>query len=127
MPSDADPREQTSPLPDAPSTPQSPVPSSASRVWAQFHGVIFERMATIETAVAALRQAQLTDEIRKKAVLEAHRLAGSLGMFGLAEGTRLAREIETTLGDQAPVGPEALGGLTAAAAALRKILEMGPA
>ena len=127
MPSDADPREQTPPLPDSSSTPQPQVPSSASRVWAQFHDVIFERMVTIETAVTALRQAQLTDEVPKKAVLEAHRLAGSLGMFGLAEGTRLARQIEISLGDQALVGPETPRNLTDAAAALRKILENGPA
>ena len=127
MPSGADSHEQTPPPPDSTSTSQPQSSSSASRVWAQFHDVIFERIATIETAVVALRQAQLTDEVRKKAVLEAHRLAGSLGMFGLAEGTRLAREIETSLGDQAPVGPETPGDLTEAAAALRKILEKGPA
>ena len=127
MPSNPKSGDPASPSPEVPSTPQSQALSSAARVWTQFHDVIFDRMATIETAVAALRQGQLSDEIRKNAVLEAHRLAGSLGMFGLEDGTRLAREIEHALGDEAPRGPETPGKLTEAAAGLRQMLEKGPA
>ena len=127
MPSNLESREHAPLSPEVPSTPQTQVFSSAARVWTEFHDVIFDRMATIETAVSALRQGQLADEIRKKAVMEAHRLAGSLGMFGLAEGTRLAREIELALGDEAPLGPETPRKLTEDAAGLRQILEKGPA
>jgi len=127
MPSNPKSGDPASPSPEVPSTPQTQALSSAARVWTQFHDVIFDRMATIETAVAALRQGQLADEVRKKAVMEAHRLAGSLGMFGLAEGTRLAREIEDALGDGAPLGPEISRKLTEDAAGLRQILEKGPA
>ena len=127
MPSNPESREHVPPSPEVPSTPQTQVPPSTVRVWTQFHDVIFDRMATIETAVTALRQGQLADEIRKKAVMEAHRLAGSLGMFGLADGTRLAREIEHALGDGAPLGPEIPRKLTEDAAGLRQILEKGPA
>ena len=83
---------------------QAQVPSPAARVWAQFRDLIFERMATVEAAVAGVRRATLTPEVRQKAVLEAHRLAGSLGMFGLPEGTRLAREIEHLLDETARLG-----------------------
>ncbi len=105
----------------------SPDQPAANRVWVQFHDMIFERLAAVETAANALRRATLTPEIRQKAVLEAHRLAGSLGMFGLAEGTQVAREIEHLLGEQAVLAPEAPHKLMELSAALRRLLEKGPA
>jgi CheY-like chemotaxis protein/HPt (histidine-containing phosphotransfer) domain-containing protein len=127
MSSPVDPRENGLPAPEAPSTGQSETkPSSAAaQVWAEYRNVILERMSAIDTAVTALRRAKLTDEIRQKAVLEAHRLAGSLGMFGLMEGTRLAREIEHLFGDQASIGPGTPHKLNDLAAELRRILEKG--
>lgn len=100
---------------------------AAARVWAQFHDMIFQRLAAVEAAANALRRATLTPEVRQKAVLEAHRLAGSLGMFGLTEGTQVAREIEHLLGEQAVLAPEAPHRLMDLSAALRRLLEKGPA
>ena len=118
----------------APSTPgatpdgggQDQGQSSAARVWTQFRDVIFQRLAAVETAVTALRKATLTPEVRQKAVLEAHRLAGSLGMFGLQDGTKAAREIEHLLNDEALLSPEAPHRLIELAAVLRAELEKGP-
>lgn len=101
--------------------------TTAARVWAQFQNVIFERLDAVEKAANALRGATLTPEVRKKAALEAHRLAGSLGMFGLTEGTRVAREIERLLADAAVLAPETPHQLTELTAALRHELEKGPA
>ena len=116
---------------DVPSTPDAAAAAqdqtSAARVWTQFHDVIFERLAAVENAATGLRRATLTPEVRQKAVLEAHRLAGSLGMFGLAEGTRVAREIEHLLAEPAVLAPEAPHRLVELAAALRRELEKGPA
>jgi HPt (histidine-containing phosphotransfer) domain-containing protein len=115
---------------DAPSqsdaTAAAQAQASAARVWVQFRDVIFDRLAAVESAATALRRATLTPEIRQKAVLEAHRLAGSLGMFGLADGTRVAREIEHLLDEQAVLAPEAPRQLVDLAAALRRELERGP-
>jgi HPt (histidine-containing phosphotransfer) domain-containing protein len=107
--------------------PQDQTPSSANRVWTQFREVIFERMAAVDAAVSGVRSATLTPEVRQKAVLEAHRLAGSLGMFGLMEGTQHAREIEHLLGEGSVAAPTTPQRLTELAAALRRILECGPA
>jgi HPt (histidine-containing phosphotransfer) domain-containing protein len=108
-------------------TAASEQPSSAVRVWTQFRNVIFERLDAVEKAANALRQSALTPEMRQKGVLEAHRLAGSLGMFGLTEGTQVAREIEHLLGEQAVLAPEAPQRLTELSTALRQMLEKGPA
>ncbi len=99
--------------------------STAARVWAQYQDVIFERMAAIETAVEALRHGELTDEIRQAALLEAHRLAGSLGMFGLADGTDFARRIEHIFDEPPSTAPETSQKLGELAAALRRVLEKG--
>jgi HPt (histidine-containing phosphotransfer) domain-containing protein len=101
--------------------------SSAARVWTQFRNVIFERLDAVEKAANALRRATLTPEVRQKAALEAHRLAGSLGMFGLTEGTRVAREIEHLLAEAAVLAPETPHRLIELTAALRHELEKGPA
>lgn len=101
--------------------------ASAARVWEQFRDVIFERLAAIENAVTALRKATLTPEVRQKGMLEAHRLAGSLGMFGLAEGTRIAREIEHLLAEDAVLAHDTPKRLVELAGSLRHELERGPA
>ena len=122
-----DSHDDVSPKAGATPGPEGQGQAAAARVWAQFHDVIFERLAAVETAASALRRATLTPEVRQKAVLEAHRLAGSLGMFGLAEGTQVAREIEHLLGEQGVLTPEAPHRLIELSAALRQMLEKGPA
>jgi HPt (histidine-containing phosphotransfer) domain-containing protein len=66
-------------------------------VWVQYQEMIFQRAAALQEATLAAEQGALRDELRQRALREAHKLAGSLGMFGLHEGTRLAREIEHLL------------------------------
>lgn len=123
MPSGTDSRDSSK----AGATPGSAGQPAAARVWAQFHDVIFERLAAVEKAANDLRRAMLTPEVRQKGVLEAHRLAGSLGMFGLADGTHVAREIEHLLGEQAVLAPEAPHRLMELSVQLRHMLEQGPA
>jgi len=119
--------DPSAPRPTPAPQDQAQVPSPGARVSAQFRDLIFERMATVETAVVGVRRATLTPEIRQKAVLEAHRLAGSLGMFGLPEGTRLAREIEQLLDETAALALDTSRRLAELAAGLRRELEKGPA
>ena len=63
----------------------------------QFSDVIAERLAILQTAATALETASLSDELRQEAQLAAHKLVGSLGMFGLNEGSRLSQDIEIGL------------------------------
>lgn len=127
MPSDPDSLDGVSPKAGATPGPAAQGQSSAARVWTQFHDVIFERLAAVEKAANDLQRSTLTPEVRQKAVLEAHRLAGSLGMFGLTEGTQVARQIEHLLGGQAALPPDVLDRLLGLSAALRAMLEKGPA
>jgi HPt (histidine-containing phosphotransfer) domain-containing protein len=67
------------------------------RVWEETKEVTLGRIKMIEGATTILKQGLLTPELRAKAASEAHKLTGSLGMFGLSDEARLSREIETML------------------------------
>ncbi|MDQ4130758.1 MAG: Hpt domain-containing protein [Actinomycetota bacterium] len=70
------------------------------------HGDEFDRrIQTLEEAVSAVRAGALDDELRGEANRDAHKLVGSLGMFGLPRGSELARELEQALAS--PGGPPA--------------------
>ena len=51
----------------------------------------------LDKAAIALDAANLSDELQQQAQQAAHKLAGSLGMFGLADGSALSRNIEVSL------------------------------
>ncbi|MBN3888512.1 MAG: response regulator [Nostoc sp. JL31] len=67
-------------------------------LWKQYEGLMVQRLAVLEELAAALSNKTLTQELRKSAEREAHKLAGVLGMFEQDNGTQLAREIEQILG-----------------------------
>jgi HPt (histidine-containing phosphotransfer) domain-containing protein len=77
------------------SADQPTIEAAMNRLWAQFVPQIEERIATLETAATAAAAGTLTADLREQAHAAAHKLAGTLGTFGLQDGTELAREAET--------------------------------
>lgn len=83
-------------------TTSKPVDSSAAdqaraaaiNLWNQFKPSILQRMTSLDHAVAELKTGSLSDQVRQTALADAHKLAGSLGMFGFPTGSQLGREIE---------------------------------
>jgi PAS domain S-box-containing protein len=73
------------------------------KVWERFKERVSEQVAVLEQAVAALDRQEPDQNLRQQAKQEAHTLAGSLGTFGLAEGSQLARRIEQTLKSELPL------------------------
>jgi diguanylate cyclase (GGDEF)-like protein len=65
-----------------------------NEIWERAKENIPERFAVIDSAIAGLRSGKLGKKLRARAEQEAHKLAGSLGMFGSDRGSHLAREIE---------------------------------
>ena len=57
-----------------------------------------QRVVTVEAAVAAIVAGNLGDVLRGAGERDAHKLAGSLGTFGLLHGSDLARELEESFG-----------------------------
>ncbi len=66
-------------------------------IWERSREEIARRIGTLEEAVAALLSGALPAGMRGEAVRDAHKLAGSLGMFGLPNGSGLARQVEHAL------------------------------
>ena len=73
------------------------VPGAVRALFEQSRGELDRRVVTIEDAVSALLGDELGDELRASAAREAHKLSGSLGMFGLQAGADCARELEAAL------------------------------
>lgn len=85
-------------LPDGAKTSTSPISAEikpdADLIWKQAKESLNRRVKVVEQATTLLLQNQLDEDLRQQAEQEAHRLAGSLGMFGSDEGSQLARAIE---------------------------------
>jgi HPt (histidine-containing phosphotransfer) domain-containing protein len=71
-------------------------------LWVKVRPMVEERLALLEAAAAAAASGALGEAQRAEAGGAAHKLAGSLGMYGYDEGTAVARKIEVLLGDAAP-------------------------
>jgi HPt (histidine-containing phosphotransfer) domain-containing protein len=71
--------------------------ASLARIYATNYDKIMARVAVVEGVLQTLQSSTLSDEERRQAEGEAHKLAGVLGTFGMQEGTNLARAIEHLL------------------------------
>lgn len=100
---------------------QPDLTTALAGLWTRFLPEIRDRVSILESAVRSLGSGSLTGEEREAAHSAAHKLAGTLGTFGLEQGTVLARELELAFSaESASASPERLG---AAAAALRTMVE----
>lgn len=84
-------RTETSP-PTAPNLEQANTTTTA--IWERAKQRLSERIEVIEKATTAGATNTLADDLRQRAEQEAHKLAGSLGMFNLDDGSKLAHQAE---------------------------------
>jgi DNA-binding response OmpR family regulator/HPt (histidine-containing phosphotransfer) domain-containing protein len=68
--------------------------SALTELWQNLKSKTNERLAVLQQTVTALTLDELAEEQKQQAQITAHKLAGILGVFGLAEGSRLAKQIE---------------------------------
>lgn len=101
--------------------------SAVAGVWARYRDQVLARVDVLESAAMRLLEGRLDREARREAEREAHKLAGSVGTFGFAEGSRLAREAETLLASPAAPGQAEALRLADLAVAIRRELTAPPA
>ncbi len=77
--------------------PSALVIDSVAKLREKFKSTFIAQVAVLEQATQALSEGRLTIELQQKAKQEAHRLAGSMGIFGFSQGSQLARQIEQLL------------------------------
>ena len=97
--------------------------SAVAGIWEKFRGATLERVTTLEDAVIALLAGELDAGLRREAERDAHKLAGSVGTFGFARGSELAREVELILGGAEPIPESVSLRLSELTVALRDELE----
>ena len=97
---------------------------AVAAAWPSAADALLSRVTTIEDAVAALLSGALDDAEREAARRESHRLAGTLGAFGVASGSVLARDLETAFTDMPD--PGSAPQLADRVLALRRAVEAGP-
>jgi HPt (histidine-containing phosphotransfer) domain-containing protein len=92
------------------------------RLWKKNLPTIRQRLDLLDQFSSDAASGQLEEPTRIEALNIAHKLAGSLGMYGYQQGTEVASKMERIL--KSPT-PETLTTLPALAAALRKSLAAG--
>lgn len=90
------------------SAPPNPKLAAAIRaIWEKTFKVVHQEIADLDRLIAQLQRGELDESTREAAENAAHKLAGSLGTFGFADASRIARDLEIKLGapspDDAPV------------------------
>lgn len=106
--------------------PDNQLNTAVFALWGRFREMMFERLKSIEMASGAALNNSMTDAQRGEALNAAHKLAGSLGTFGLGEGSKLASKLELMLEGAELLGSEQSRHLGELAKMLRKEMERGP-
>lgn len=94
-------------------TPRGNPQQILATVWQRNLPLVRQRVRSLREAADTLQSGPLTAECRTEATEIAHKLAGSLGMFGFPQGSEVSRNLELLLESEAPLSPGVFRELTA--------------
>lgn len=100
--------------------------TAVAGLWTGCKVTTLGRVEVVEQAITALWDGDLRDELQRKAEQAAHKLAGSVGLFGFREASRLACEIERSFRPGSTLRESQALSLSETIAALRRDLESRP-
>lgn len=96
-----------------------------AQIWSEHRAEVLDRVALIESASRAALEGRLDGDLRARAMVAAHQLAGSMAVFGFGAAGLLAKRIDQTL--RAPsLGRPEIRQLVEASVGLRDALEARP-
>ncbi len=78
-------------------TGEQPLPGKIALACKHYLRTASQQVAVLEKAAAALTQGTMDAKLHQLSQMTAHKLAGSLGSFGVPNGSQIARQIETQL------------------------------
>jgi HPt (histidine-containing phosphotransfer) domain-containing protein len=102
---------------------ESAISQTLDRMWMKFLPDVRERAVVLDAAAKAAADGALNEAIRADALSAAHKLAGTLGTFGLARGTDLARELELLYASNEGLEGAKVKRLASLAGEIRAIIE----
>ncbi|NEQ48150.1 MAG: response regulator [Leptolyngbya sp. SIOISBB] len=100
--------------------------AAVAQAWETHQEIMQERLQILEAMVTAVQADQLSIDLQQQGRSQAHKLAGSLGCYGFAEGSRIARELERLLELEAPLGDEQASQVAQLVQNLRQSLVESP-
>ncbi len=95
-------------------------------LWERFKDSFDEQIDVLDQVIAALETGNLTDDLQQTANQTAHKLVGSLGVYGFPQGSIIARQIEGLLQGEGQVHPSKFCQMTQLVAALKQELQRSP-
>lgn len=101
---------------------KDPITNALDAMWSRFLPEIRERVLVLNSAAAAAQSGKLDDNLRGAAQSAAHKLAGTLGTFGLHRGTELARELEVRFA-RGGIGVTEAAAIARVTAEMRSLIE----
>lgn len=104
------------------SDPASIVAARLAELWRKSLPTTLERLAALRTACEALGCNPANAEARTTGREAAHKLSGSLGVFGLPRGTELAAAMEDLLKSSEPLTRQAVAWLAQQAGELEAVI-----
>jgi HPt (histidine-containing phosphotransfer) domain-containing protein len=87
---------------ETPTAAQEQTNKLIAELWIRNQPLILARLDLLDAAARAAKAGTLDESQRAEAESTAHKLSGSLGMFGYDDGTILARSLEAELQLSAP-------------------------
>ena len=121
---EAIPSEQSSVASESTPT-QADITIAVTRAWENHKDTMHERLSVLEATATALASGHLNVDLQDAGRAQAHKLAGSLGCFGFADGSRFARELEQLLQLEAPLGDDHVSRVSTLVHHLRQNLNEG--
>lgn len=82
---------------EEPGVSEAKLMAAVAQIWQKFKESLPEKIDVFWQVSVTLATGTLNQQLCENAKMEAHRLVGSLGSFGCAEGSKIAREIEQLL------------------------------
>lgn len=70
------------------------------QTWQKMLPLMLQRLEVIRRVHKDLSDGKLSESLRAEGAQEAHKLAGSLGVFGMKDGSNMASEIEQILSSE---------------------------
>ena len=100
--------------------------AAVAQAWETHQETIQARLQTLDAMAMALAGGNLNPDLQQKSRSQAHKLAGSLGCYGFAEGSRIARELERLLELDVPLDDQQTSQVTQLVQGLRQTLAEPP-
>ncbi|MCU0566463.1 MAG: response regulator [Oculatellaceae cyanobacterium Prado106] len=104
-----------------PELQQQQLKAKTVEIWRKHLPQLLTQVSILEQVAQHLQTDTLSPELHQRGLQEAHKLAGSLGIFGLNSGSHIARQLETLLQPNAPLHPPKKQQIIDLAQALRQV------